>query len=95
MKKGQVFVDEKNDTILLPINQDQFVPFHISTINTVSKSDQGQWTFLRINFHTPSVSNKVLQFPEMTDPNVVFLKEVTFKNQDRKGETNHLKLVEK
>lgn len=94
MRKGQVFVDEKNDTILLPINAEQFVPFHVSTINTVSKSDQGQWTFLRINFHIPGVGKNLL-FPDMTDPNSIFLKEVTFKNQDKKGENNHLRVVEK
>ena len=56
LKKGQLYVDEKNDTLLLPISTDQFVPFHISTINNVSKQEQGQWTFLRINFNTPNVS---------------------------------------
>lgn len=39
LRRGLVYVDEKNDTILLPINSEQFVPFHVSTINTVSKSD--------------------------------------------------------
>ena len=51
---------------------------------------------MRINFHTPSVGKSgALQFPDLTDPNAVFVKEVTFKNQDRKGENNHLRLVEK
>ena len=39
LKPGQLYVDEKNDTILLPMSQDQFVPFHVSTINTVSKQE--------------------------------------------------------
>lgn len=55
LKKGQLYVDENNETILLPVSNEQFVPFHISTVNTVSKSSEGQWTYLRINFHTPSV----------------------------------------
>jgi nucleosome binding factor SPN SPT16 subunit len=55
MKKGSLFVDEQNFSILVPINNEQFVPFHISTINNVSKSSEGQWTYLRINFHTPSL----------------------------------------
>lgn len=41
LKKGQLYVDEKNESILLPINATQFVPFHISTINNVSKSGEG------------------------------------------------------
>jgi len=81
LKKGQLYVDEKNETILLPVSSETFVPFHISTVNTVSKSGEGQWTFLRINFHTPSVGKSgALQFPDHTDPNAVFVKEVTFKN---------------
>jgi len=89
-------VDEKNETLLLPVNAEQFVPFHISTVNTVSKSGEGQWTYLRINFHTPSLGKSgALQFPDLTDPNAVFVKEVTFKNQDRKGESNHLRVAEK
>jgi hypothetical protein len=31
----------------------------------------------------------------MNDPNSIFLKEVTFKNQDKKGESNHLRVIEK
>jgi nucleosome binding factor SPN SPT16 subunit len=50
LKKGQLYVDEKNYTILVPINNEQFVPFHIATVNNVSKSGEGQWTYLRINF---------------------------------------------
>jgi nucleosome binding factor SPN SPT16 subunit len=55
LKKGHLYVDNEFNTILLPVNSDQFVPFHISTVNTVSKSGEGEWTYLRINFHTPSV----------------------------------------
>jgi nucleosome binding factor SPN SPT16 subunit len=41
LRKGELFVDEANLTILVPINYDQFVPFHISTVNNVSKSGEG------------------------------------------------------
>jgi nucleosome binding factor SPN SPT16 subunit len=41
LKKGSLYVDEENFSILVPINVDQFVPFHISTINNVSKSSEG------------------------------------------------------
>ena len=97
LKTGHLYVDDRNDTILLPMSSEQFVPFHVSTINTVSKQEQGQWTYLRINFHTPNPSGKqgALQFPDMSDPNAVFLKEVTFKNCERKGENNNLRACEK
>ena len=98
MKKGHLYVDSQNDTILVPINSEQFVPFHISTVNSVSKSGEGQWTYLRINFHTPNVGGSTsgnLQYPDLTDPNAVFVKELTLKNQDRKGDNNHLVVCEK
>jgi len=85
-------------TILVPINQEKFVPFHISTITNVSVNNEGQWTYLRINFHTPSVGRSgadTLVFPDMTDPNAVFIKELTLKNSDHRGDSNHLKKAEK
>jgi nucleosome binding factor SPN SPT16 subunit len=96
LKKGQLYVDEKNFTILVPINQEQFVPFHIATVNNVSKSGEGQWTYLRINFQTPPIGKSgSLLFPDHTDPNAVFIKELTLKNKDKRGENNHLRLAEK
>jgi nucleosome binding factor SPN SPT16 subunit len=52
----------------------------------VSTTTEGQWTFLRLNFHIPGGST--LQFP---DPNALFVKELTLKNQHTKsGGENHL-----
>lgn len=73
--------------------------FHVSTINNlnVSKQSDGQWTYLRINFHTPSPGKSgSLLFPDFeNDPDVVFLKELTLKNKDQRGEQNHLYLMDK
>ena len=48
----QLFVDRKAQTIILPIHGFA-VPFHINTIKNVSKSDEGDFTYLRVNFQTP------------------------------------------
>jgi nucleosome binding factor SPN SPT16 subunit len=67
-------------------------------VNNVSKSGEGQWTYLRINFHTPPVGKSgtgSLLFPDLKDPNAVFIKELTLKNKDKRGENNHLRLAEK
>lgn len=45
-------MDRKNQTVLMPI-YGFIVPFHINTIKNVSKNDEGEMTFLRINFQTP------------------------------------------
>jgi hypothetical protein len=36
-----------------------------------------------------------LQFPDLEDPNSVFVKELTLKNQEQKGEHNPLHIAEK
>lgn len=48
----QIFVDRKAQTIVLPIHGFA-VPFHINTIKNVSKNDEGEFTYLRVNFQTP------------------------------------------
>ena len=48
----QIFVDRKAQTIVLPIHGFA-VPFHINTIKNVSKNDEGEFTYLQVNFQTP------------------------------------------
>ena len=48
----QIFVDRKAQTVILPVHGFA-VPFHINTIKNASKSDEGDFTYLRINFQTP------------------------------------------
>eukprot|EP00965_Chrysotila_dentata_P013242 437319-Pleurochrysis_carterae.AAC.2 len=52
LKLNQTFVDGGKEAVLIPIFG-RLVPFHISTIKNVSKSEEGVWTFLRINFVAP------------------------------------------
>ena len=55
LKSHQTFVDGKQEAVLIPIHG-RLVPFHISTVKNVSKSEEGGWTFLRINFVAPGAS---------------------------------------
>lgn len=48
----QILVDRKAQTVVLPIHGFS-VPFHINTIKNVSKNDEGEFTYLRVNFQTP------------------------------------------
>ncbi len=50
-QSGRIFVDQKNESVLLPI-YGLLVPFHISTIKSVTRSEE----FLRINFITPGTA---------------------------------------
>jgi len=45
-------VDRRNESVILPI-YGIAVPFHLNTIKNVSKSDEGEWVYLRFNFTTP------------------------------------------
>jgi len=45
-------VDRKAQTVILPIHGFA-VPFHINTIKNASKNDEGEYTYIRINFQTP------------------------------------------
>jgi nucleosome binding factor SPN SPT16 subunit len=49
---SQIYVDRKAQTIVLPVHGFA-APFHINTIKNASKNDEGDFTYLRINFQTP------------------------------------------
>ena len=51
----KIVVDKRAESVILPI-YGQAVPFHISTLKNVSKSDEGEFTMLRFNFITPGIS---------------------------------------
>lgn len=77
MKKNQIYVDSKNNAILLPING-KHVPFHIHTLKSVVKNDQGKYSSLRFNFHLPgTVAN--LTFPKFNEA-CVYIKEMVFRS---------------
>ncbi len=48
-----ILVDSKNSTLVLPV-MGRPVPFHINTIKNASKSDEGEWSYLRINSSRPA-----------------------------------------
>ena len=51
-KTLKIFIDKKHEAVVLPI-YGIAVPFHISTIKNLSQSQEGETTYLRINFFTP------------------------------------------
>ena len=72
-------VDHRAQSIILPINQFA-VPFHIKTLKNVSKSDEGEFTYLRINFVTPGqLSGKKDDVP-FDDPNATFIRNVSYRS---------------
>ncbi|CAO3594139.1 unnamed protein product [Absidia cylindrospora] len=75
----RIIVDKRNDTVILPI-YGMAVPFHISTLKTASKSDEGEFVMLRFNFVTPGqAGNKKDDLP-FDDANATFVRALTFRS---------------
>ena len=82
LKTNQTYVDGKAETVLIPIFG-QLVPFHVSTIKNVSKTDEGGNTILRINFVAPTQAamSGVMQGIKETSPESHFLREISLKSR--------------
>lgn len=72
------------------------IPFHINTVKSVSKQDEGKTDSLRINFHIigASQSSANIAFPKINNQ-TVFIKELQFRSKNKKLlEENHKKIKE-
>jgi len=78
VRTNQTYVDQRNETVLLPVFG-RLVPFHVSTIKSVSKHEEGAWTFLRINFVAPAITGAAQQMPPEAGADAHFIREVTLK----------------
>ena len=77
LKTHQTFVDGKQEAVLIPVHG-RLVPFHISTIKNVSKSEEGGWTFLRVNFAIPAALSTA-SLPAESEGASHWVKELTLK----------------
>jgi len=82
VKELKIYVDKKYETIIMPIFGVP-VPFHIATIKNVSTSNEGDFTYLRINFFHPGASIGKDE-PRYSSPEATFLKEVTYRSTNIK-----------
>ena len=59
------------------------MPFHISTLKNVSKSDEGDFVYLRFNFVSPGQSTgKKETNLAYEDPNATFIRNISFRSSD-------------
>ncbi len=72
-------MDEKNNSVLLPING-SMIPFHICTIKNVTKHSEKKFMSMRFNFNCPPNGN--LNFPSIQSlgKTPIFVKELTFRS---------------
>jgi len=83
VKELKIYVDKKYETIIMPIFGVP-VPFHIATIKNISSSNEGDYTYLRINFFHPGASIGANDARVFTNPEATFLKEVTYRSTNIK-----------
>ena len=77
-----IVVDTKSATVLLPI-MGRPVPFHINTIKNASHNDEGDFTYLRINFLSPGQGVGRKDDQPFEDPNAQFVRSLTFRSTDK------------
>lgn len=80
----RVHVDWKNQTIILPI-YGRPVPFHINCYKNGSKNEEGEYTYLRLNFHSPGaggISKKAEELPYEDSPDYQFVRSISLRSKD-------------
>ncbi|XP_033101550.1 FACT complex subunit SPT16-like [Anneissia japonica] len=80
----RISIDKKHETVILPVFTIP-TPYHISTIKNISQSVEGDYTYLRINFHHPGSSVGRLDTVAFPNPEAVFVKEVTYRSSNTKA----------
>lgn len=81
----KIHVDYRAQTIILPICG-RPVPFHINTFKNGSQNEEGDYTYLRLNFHSPGAggfASKRSEVPYEDTPDASFLRSVTLRSRDR------------
>ncbi|GJJ12499.1 hypothetical protein Clacol_006742 [Clathrus columnatus] len=81
MEDLKIFVDRKNLSVILPVNGFA-ATFHINTIKNASKSDEGDYTFLRINFQTPGQLAGKKEDTPFENPEATFIRSVSYRSPD-------------
>ncbi|KHN94288.1 FACT complex subunit spt-16 [Metarhizium album ARSEF 1941] len=81
VKNLEVVVDSRNNTVILPI-MGRPVPFHINTIKNASKSDENDFSFLRINFLSPGQGVGRKDDQPFEDASAHFVRSLTFRSSD-------------
>ena len=80
----RIHIDWKSQTIILPI-YGRPVPFHINSYKNGSKNEEGEYTYLRLNFHSPGtagISKKVEELPYEESSDNQFVRSITLRSKD-------------
>ncbi|KAJ2793669.1 FACT complex subunit spt16, partial [Coemansia furcata] len=78
VRNCKILVDERADSIVLPI-YGMAVPFHISTLKNVSRNDEGEYVYLRLNLVSPGQGVGKKDGLPVEDPGNTFVRSLTFR----------------
>ncbi|KAI5296122.1 FACT complex subunit spt16 [Ascosphaera acerosa] len=81
VKDLAIYVDQKAATVIVPI-MGRPVPFHINAIKNASKSDEGEYAYLRINFLSPGQGVGRKDDQPFEDPSAHFVRNLTLRSKD-------------
>lgn len=95
MNYNQICVDVRAESVLIPI-YGAMVPFHITTIKNVAKSDEGNYTYLRVHFNPPGqglgTAKEAGGLPEQLKLRDS-LRELTLRAKDPKNLSNAFRMI--
>lgn len=92
----KIHVDYKNQTIILPICG-RPVPFHINAFKNGSQNEEGEFTYLRLNFNSPGAggnASKKAELPYEDSPENSFLRSITLRSRDRQRMVDVYKAIQ-
>ncbi|KAG0688947.1 FACT complex subunit spt16 [Pichia californica] len=93
VKDLKIHIDSKNQTIIVPI-MGRPVPFHINSYKNGSKTEEGDYTHLRLNFNSPGLMiSKREELPYETGDDKQFIRSLTFRSKDGSRMTEVLKRI--
>ncbi|AWU73703.1 hypothetical protein CAS74_001510 [Pichia kudriavzevii] len=93
VKDLKIHIDSKNQTIILPI-LGRPVPFHINSYKNGSKTEEGDYTHLRLNFNSPGLMiSKKEELPYELGDDKQFIRSLTFRSKDGARMTEVLKRI--
>ncbi|OBA24191.1 SPT16-domain-containing protein [Metschnikowia bicuspidata var. bicuspidata NRRL YB-4993] len=85
VKDLKIHIDYKSHTIILPICG-RPVPFHINSFKNGSQNEEGDYTYLRLNFNSPGAggaNSRRTELPYEDSPDNLFVRSLTFRSRDR------------
>lgn len=74
-------VDQKNETVLLPI-YGSMVPFHVATVKSVTSHQDNRTCTIRIIFNVPGTPFSSPDAHSLKNQSAIYLKEITFRSKD-------------